>query len=254
MHNYSTAWEAHTGPSLQQAESITYERPEVLFLAVSQPLSRHVERELKLPPGSVRHLPPYVDAIFALRPTPSLPREKRLLFPNRVMTKKGIEPTLAALSLCRDPALRIDFVANFSPNPSPSKEQRFLVDLITDHPQARLIEPAHTPPTTAALYGRYTGVLTPSTEPEGFGLVPAEALVLGITPAASRAGGLEELIDAGALAIDADDPTNFARTLDQLARSDRRNARERRASWVRFRFARSITALRLHIEYCVAKG
>ncbi len=250
LHNYSTAWRSPY--EAYPTDTAELHRTGLLYLGVSLPLLHHVQDELQLPSDVVGHLPPYVDPIFALQPTPPAPQHRRLLFPNRIMTKKGVEATLRALDHCKDPTLAIDFVSNFSPNFEPDREQRALVELINAHPRAALLPPASTPRATAALYGRSAGVITPSTEPEGFGLVPAEALVLGVPTACSSAGGLQELISAGAHAVDVDDPESFARSLEVLAQSERRSTQQRSESWERFSFERSMASLRYHLKRCIS--
>lgn len=215
FHNYENAWYdrqvGYIGPPWSS---------HVGFAAVSRPLSRFAQKALSLD-AQPSLVTPFVTSHFLEGLQSSLPDHPRLLFPNRLMKKKGVAELLAAMVRLEAECPPIDFTYNLSPADLPDEEHLSLAAQITAIPQARLISPAESPAQVAALYSAYSAVLVPSVEPEGFGLVPLEALSLGVAVVGSSLGGLSEISGYFINCIDPLNTQDFADALRLAAQATR---------------------------------
>jgi glycosyltransferase involved in cell wall biosynthesis len=184
----------------------------VTVVTVSKFLATHAQRCLELD-TLPEVLPPFVDPAFL--EGPSWQRSTGpLLFPNRLLNKKGVIETIAAMDLVSDPSLRMVFLANFAPWLEPNLEHLELIDRIRASSRC-VLEPRIS--RSADLAARMTasaGVAAPSTRPEGLGLVPLESLSLGIPTLISSLGGLRELAPYGAITVEPSDAEAFAAAIE----------------------------------------
>ena len=207
LHNTSEAWGDF------DREGIASKRFSIL--TVSRWLSRHAQEvfDLSEPPPVID---PFVDDEF-------LGAEwiggDQIVFPNRLMAKKGVIETLQALDQLADRDIRVTFIENISPWESPTAEHRELIAAIQSDERCRLIPRIGEAKGLARLIARSKGVICPSTKPEGFGLAPLEALAVGAPTLVSTNGGLGELVRLGAVQVDPGDTRQFAKTLADLWRS-----------------------------------
>jgi glycosyltransferase involved in cell wall biosynthesis len=198
LHNTESAW-----------DSLRY-GPRTTVVAVSEFLANHAQKALALS-YLPRVVTPFVDNVFLSKPKP-VSKEIDIFFPNRLLKKKGVVETLDALSHTK--RTRVTFVANFSPWTHPTEEHIELLKRIEDNQHCQLIQRISEPIRLARLMASARCVICPSIEPEGFGLVAAEALSVGTTTLVSPAGALDELAHYGAIVVDPTDPRAFAEALD----------------------------------------
>ena len=87
-----------------------------------------------------------------------------------------------------------------------------------------------------AVYGSSDVVVVPSTEPESFGLVAAEAMAMGLPVIASRIGALPEVVEHGrtGLLVEPGDAGSLARAMGELGLSPARRAEMGEAGRERF--------------------
>lgn len=253
-HNFADAWSSDRDPIpphqhiTQQPDQSSYQYRRVT--AVSHSLLAHARARLQRQQRVVEVLTPYLDEAF-LRPDSSavLPGQRSpLLFPNRLMVKKGVIETIEALKTFGAGEPLVDFIDNISPNAHPNPEQLDLLHRIADEPRAALVITQHTPQATAQLYRQYAAVITPSIYPEGCGLVPLEALALGVPAACSAAGALSEIAPRLAPLLDPMNPHSFATTLLQLSTGTTVGEDIRDEIVERFSFTRSLQQLTRLLE------
>lgn len=86
------------------------------------------------------------------------------------------------------------------------------------------------------VYAASDVVVVPSTEPEPFGLVAAEAMAMGLPVVASRIGALPEVVEHGrtGLLVEPGDAISLARAMGELGRSPARRAEMGEAGRERF--------------------
>ncbi len=214
LHNTVEAWALPGWDATRhQLTTPTVMGPNVVVAAVSSYLARHVQEQLGLAALPVV-LPPFIDPAFADGPRWQ-PNENSLLFPNRLLTKKGVLETIAAIKRVSDPRATVVFLENFAPWSQPTGEHLTLLEHINACARCRL-EPRIE--ASATLANRMLGaqaVLAPSIHPEGLGLVPLEALALGIPTIISNMGGLGELARYGATVVEPIDDAGFAAAIEE---------------------------------------
>lgn len=232
LHNFADAWTSPADPEPPLALPGILSKTQVL--CVSQPLADHAQAQLGSEPDKIRVLPPFIDVEFTRRATP--PGGEGLVFPNRIMEKKGVRNLLDALDLLvsSEPSIYVDFVYNISPNPVPNEEQEALLEEIASRPNAKLIPKATRPADVADLYSNYAAALVPSIQPEGFGLVAVEAAALGVTVGCSPLGGLGDLVGTFATELDPTDPRALAQALIDLSAAPRLSASQRQELAARY--------------------
>jgi len=191
-------------------------RKGALAMAVSHYLA---ERASSIFASPVKVLPAFVDPQFFERPDHHHARpDPALLFPNRTLEKKGVREVLDALDTEQGMSLRVNFVTNLSPWKTPTPEHTALLTAILAHPRGSLIPRCTTPEDIRSLYRSHSGVLVPSTRPEGFGLVALEALATGVPTIISNQGGLGELGEFGAIFADPRDREALASAMVQATK------------------------------------
>jgi glycosyltransferase involved in cell wall biosynthesis len=218
LHNTVEAWNLTDWSPEEHKLSKPVSLPDnVTVVTVSKFLSSHAQHYLGLAtPPEV--LPPFIDPAFGNGP--SWQRSTGpLLFPNRLLNKKGVIETIEAMELVSDPSLRMVFLANFAPWLEPSEEHLELMDRIRSSSRC-IIEPRISESVDlAARMTTSAGVTAPSTLPEGLGLVPLESLALGIPTLISGLGGLQELIPYGAITVEPSDAEAFAAAIECVVSS-----------------------------------
>ncbi len=188
-------------------------------------------------------LPAFIDGQFLTgNDEPPIERTPALLFPNRTLEKKGVREVLRALDTPAAVNLAVDFVLNLSPWISPTQEHSALIDEISSHRRCKLIPRRNTPADIRDLYRSHSAVLVPSTRPEGFGLVGAEALGAGVPTVVSYEGGLADLAQYGAIMADPKDPEDLGTAMVRAAGTC--HARSPHPGLVDFSAANTATILR----------
>jgi len=183
FHNYPQGWDAAgtvDGVALRQ------QLLDTTPTAVSMALANHIESTFTLPEGSVATTPPPIDPLFAAA---SHRGGGGILFPNRLMEKKGVRVTLAALDHAglTNRATFLDYTTPFLRTSSEFMElRRCIVDA------GATLAPPCTPAQLAERYADADLVIAVATEPEGLGLVPLEAQVVGAPLVTAGPGGLAE--------------------------------------------------------------
>lgn len=241
LHNFSDAWTSPADPEPPSGLPQTWGAAQVL--CVSQALADHAQTHFESSPSEISVLAPFIDPEFTRRATPL--RREGLVFPNRIMEKKGVRNVLDALDVLSfsDPAIRVDFVWNISPNSAPSKEQESLLVEIASRPNARLIPKATRAADVADLYSSYAAALVPSVQPEGFGLVAVEAAALGVAVGCSPLGGLRDLVGTFATELDPTDPKALAQVLRELSTAGRLSEPQREDLAARYSVGASFSSL-----------
>ncbi|MHB8188998.1 MAG: glycosyltransferase family 4 protein [Ferrimicrobium sp.] len=211
LHNIENAWGESSEPTNRSSWIVP---PRCEVAAVSRYLADRASAILSHP---VSVLAPFADPAFFTTATQSQQqRSDSLLFPNRLLAKKGVEELLAALPLCNSPDLSLGFIMNLAPWSAPTPRHLHLIDRITSTEGCRLIPRIDDTAELAHTYRSSRGVVCPSTQPEGFGLVPLEALASGAPTLVAPAGGMLELAEVGAAVAEPTDPHELATALDAL--------------------------------------
>ncbi|WP_298208880.1 glycosyltransferase family 4 protein [Ferrimicrobium sp.] len=214
LHNTAEAWR-QGGTGSQTLAPLPLSVPSHVTIAtVSLFLAHHAQEELGLstPP---RVLPPFVDPAF-LGGEPWNGSDGRLLFPNRLLVKKGVHETIDAVERLADPRSMAVFLANFAPWTEPTVEHLALVVRIKGSTRCSLEPRIDASSNLATRMAAASAVLAPSTRPEGLGLVPLESLALGIPTIISGLGGLRELAPYGATITDPADIDAFASAIETV--------------------------------------
>ncbi len=215
LHNFSSAWELDQFPVNEIPSSSG-------VVALSHPLFVHANEVLHPKNEQLHHIFPYLASAFLEAKVAQVKDDSdqlRYLFPNRLMYKKGVWALLDALDLLHDSEVHVDLTLSRSPSVRDRNFTQKVLARIKASPNARAIPPLTTPKEVAEAMSRYSGVLMPSVEPEGFGLVAYESLALGIPTVTSNLGGLSHATELGATAVDPLHTPKFARVLLELNRS-----------------------------------
>lgn len=214
LHNTAEAWIPTTGESQPRAlEPVPIPR-QVTVATVSLFLAHHAKHHLGLT-SLPQVLPPFVDPAFLCGP-PWNGSDQRLLFPNRLLVKKGVEETIATVERLAHPKSMTVFLANFSPWTEPTSEHRALVARIEASTRCTLAPRIDSSTKLATRMAAASAILAPSTRPEGLGLVPLESLALGIPTIISGLGGLRELVPYGATITEPTDTNSFAAAIETV--------------------------------------
>jgi glycosyltransferase involved in cell wall biosynthesis len=168
----------------------------------------------------------------------------RILFPNRLMVKKGVLETLAASRPLVAEGFEFCFLNYISPWLEPTEEHRRLQADIRSAAGCQLWAPKSGPGEMADLYATAQVVLCPAVRPEGFGLTATEAQACGVPVVSSGLGGLAEAQLLPELLVDPTDAAAFTagiRRALEVSRADQLSLRDRQAT--RFTRPRSAATL-----------
>lgn len=186
MHNFPTAWQVEDFGALPNVV-----RGHHMF-AVSRALADEVARVCDLDPHAVGVVPIPVEPLF-FKQTREVDKSL-VLFPNRLLRKKGVQVATEAARLLRTSDLRFVFFDYLSPWAEPTAEHLEMRALVRSSPNCELVAPPSTREAVAQWFGRAAVAVCPSVEPEGFGLVALEAQASGTPLVTSDAGGLAEAV------------------------------------------------------------
>jgi glycosyltransferase involved in cell wall biosynthesis len=183
FHNYPRGWDAS---GTVDGQALHHQLLTTTPTAVSTALANHIVTTFALPDGSVATTPPPIDPIFAATTHRG---GAGILFPNRLMEKKGVRVTLAALDRAglTERATFLDYTTPFlRTSPEFLDLRRCIVEA------GATLAPPCTPEQLAQRYADADLVIAVATEPEGLGLVPLEAQVVGAPLVTAGPGGLAE--------------------------------------------------------------
>lgn len=219
LHNYPSAWavEPRELAKLRRREAFS----KVTFAAVSPTLARASEAVLGLEPSAVAVVPPPLEKAFLdhAQRFPRAPAEPGLLlFPHRLLRKKGLEVALAALEALGNPDIELVVFEHLSPWRRPTEEHRALARAVAACPRASLHAPLDSPAEMARWMQRAEVVLCPSTEPEGLCMAAVEAQAVGTPVVATRMGGLQDAVFPPNELVDAHDPSALAAAIGRARR------------------------------------
>lgn len=197
LHNFPDAWGAGTADDRRVARALSRHRA----VAVSRALARAVEERYGAGPVGVVDVE--VEACFF--ETDWHGTGGPVLFPNRLLEKKGVRLFLALAGELAERDLACVMFRHLAPWSSPTAEQALLLEAIGTCPAVRLLAPPVDRAEMASWYGRAAVVVCPSIRPEGLGLVALEAQAVGAPLVTSGLGGLAEVTFApNELVVDAD--------------------------------------------------
>lgn len=154
---------------------------------------------------------PYADDLF--RPVDSLPRSAELVFVGRLVSDKGVELLLDALSRLAQRGRRVRLtVIGDGPEGPALREQGASLGLGTQVEFAgRLVGPA-----LVAALSTHQVLVVPSVWEEPFGVVALEAMACGCVPLVARSGGLPDAVGAAGLVVARGDPEALAQGIEAL--------------------------------------
>jgi glycosyltransferase involved in cell wall biosynthesis len=185
LHNYPDAWgiagvaDAHVRRALEQGTAA----------AVSPALARHIGAAYHLT-ESVSEVRVEVEACFFGESWDG--RGGPVLFPNRLLEKKGVRHFLALSELLSERGLACVLFRHLAPWTEPTTEQGTLLEAVAACEGVELCPPPGSRREMAAWYRRAAVVLCPSVHPEGLGLVALEAQAIGTPVVTSGSGGLAD--------------------------------------------------------------
>jgi glycosyltransferase involved in cell wall biosynthesis len=200
FHNYPDAWAA----SEHEARRAVAGGAAVTVAAVSAALAGEVGRVFGVAAAVVS---PFVAPAYfsvARRPGAGV-----ILFPNRLMVKKGVLETLAAGEELVAEGFELRFLDCISPWLEPTEEHRRLQAAIRSTPGCELLPARTGAMEMARLYAEARVVLCPSVRPEGLGLTALEAQACGAPVVSSGLGGLGEAQLRPDLVVEPTDRTSF---------------------------------------------
>jgi glycosyltransferase involved in cell wall biosynthesis len=184
FHNFPNAWTAQGEP--RESELILALK-RGRSTAVSAALARHVEQRYQIGADRVAISYPFVDQEY-FDATHS--GGGGILFPNRLIRKKGPEVVLKALAILGE-SRRATFCDYVTPFLRDSREYREIREKVRSSHVA-LIPHIESRREMAELYASSDVVVTVATEPEGMGLIPLEAQAVGAPVVTAGPGGLSE--------------------------------------------------------------
>jgi glycosyltransferase involved in cell wall biosynthesis len=215
MHNYEDAWGDGSGDSTRVSAALG----RGTVAAVSPTLARHIERRFA-PGRPVRPVAtPIDDCFFA---TGWAGGEGIILFPNRLLEKKGVRLFLEVARLLSGRDRRFVLFRHLAPFPEPTVEQLALLEAVASSGAVELLGPPADRREMAAWYRRASAVLCPSLRPEGLGLAALEAQAVGAPLVTSGLGGLADATFSPNEVVAEPDPERWAAATARAEQSDRR--------------------------------
>ncbi len=175
-------------------------------ITVSRAMSEHLRSDAVLIGN------PYRDGLFRLDPT--VARDLDLVFLGRLVSDKGLDLLLRALTLLRQKnGLRPGLTVIGS-----GPEEPILRDLVTElalHDQVKFIG-KQSGPDLARQLNRHRFIVAPSRWHEPFGLIVLEGLACGCVPVAARCGGLPDAMGPCGVTFEHESATDLADVLGKL--------------------------------------
>lgn len=240
FHNYASAWR------LSRYELDRIPNRSLNAIVMSQPLSDHIEEEIGNKILSISLVHPHIADEF-IEPRKQIScetDEPTLLFASRIMYKKGVWAVLDAMDYLGQDAPRIDFLLNFSPNPIDRHFTTTVLARIKRTTGTRLLPRAETPSEMRMLYESHKGVVVPSVEPEGLGLIGIESLATSTPTLVSGLGGLRESVERGAYPCNPLHIASFGSLLRDLA--ENRPMENPKAKSIKFEFSKEYSFANFH--------
>jgi len=212
FHNYPDAWSAEGAlDEAAVAEALRHGHS----TAVSASLARHVEGRFDLTHGQVSVTLPFVDdQFFDARHVGG----HGILFPNRLLRKKGPDVVIRALEEVGliDEAIFLDYVTPFLRG----SEEHLAMRHAVEASGATLLPAVEDRAELTALYARADLVVAVATQPEGMGLVPLEAQAVGSRVLTAGPGGLREATFEPNVHLPEADPHRLGLALVETLASD----------------------------------
>jgi glycogen(starch) synthase len=150
---------------------------------------------------------PYDDNVFKLRP--GIARDRDIIFVGRLVSDKGADLLLRALSLLKGPRTNLTIVGH-------GPEEKALRALASELKLDVTFAGAMSGTKLAELLNRHQIVAIPSRWPEPFGVVALEGIACGCIPVGSEQGGLREAIGPCGLTFANNDAQQLADRLQDL--------------------------------------
>lgn len=185
LHNYPDAW----GTASEDEQRIAAVLSRGTVSAVSPALAREIGARFALA-NSVLEVRVGVEACFFAQPWAGTGGP--VVFPNRLLEKKGVRLFLEIAPLLAGRGRRCIMFRHLAPWVEPTAEQQGLLELIEATDSVELLSPPPTRAEMAECYGAAGVVVCPSTRPEGLGLVALEAQAAGAPLVTSGLGGLAD--------------------------------------------------------------
>jgi glycosyltransferase involved in cell wall biosynthesis len=211
--------------------------------AVSHALAAAIESAF--PESNVRIVEPFAASEFFdwVRPAHRV-RRPRIVYPNRLLRKKGIEIALEAKRTIKDlDGIEFSFTDFIEPWSHPTSEHIALREQVRATPECSLIYPRRTRSEMARLLALSSAVAIPSTEPEAFGLCSIEAQAAWTRSIVSDAGGLPETVSSASWTFRLGSPDALADAVVKALDAPRLCAAEH--CWIVDRFSPKSSAARL---------
>jgi glycogen(starch) synthase len=150
---------------------------------------------------------PYDDNIF--RPRPEIARDRDIIFVGRLVSDKGADLLLRALSLLKERRTNLTIVGQ-------GPEEKALRALADELKLDVTFAGAMSGTKPAELLNRHQIIAIPSRWPEPFGVVALEGIACGCIPVGSEQGGLREAIGPCGLTFANGDAQQLANHLQDL--------------------------------------
>jgi glycosyltransferase involved in cell wall biosynthesis len=186
LHNYPDAWWIDRSSHREVAEVLDSQH----VAAVSPTLAKFIISTYQLAECPTVHVP--VEQLFFTQIWS--PIAKRVVFPNRLMEKKGVAIAVEAAAELSTDGWEFFFFQHIAPFLEPTEEHRRLSDLVRGSPGTRLSPPPITREDMASILASAQVAICPSIKPEGLGLSMLEAQAVGTAVVASDAGGLVDAV------------------------------------------------------------
>jgi len=223
LHNFPDAW------GIPDASTVTngFAPNNQHFAAVSNALSEEVSSRLGQTCYTIT-VP--VENIFfrkCWQPEPGL-----ILFPNRLMYKKGVTVAIEAAKLLGNDWTFV-FFDHIAPAREPTSEHIALRSAVKASSNSILVKSPSTRDEMANWFARSQVAICPSVQPEGLGLAALEAQAVGVPVVATREGGLSEAVLPPNSFIPTNDPQELA---DAIVRAANEFHGDRARQWVKQRY------------------
>lgn len=189
----------------------------VTNIAISQAIADDISTPCTLIPN------PYRDDLFRL--LPELSRERALVFLGRLVSDKGVDLLLEAMTLLRRDGLKPDLTV-IGIGPESENLRRMVRELGIDG-QVNFVG-GQAGEELVRLLNRHRVMVIPSLWAEPFGVVALEGLACGCVPAGSEQGGLKEAIGPCGLTFQNGYATALAECLKTLLTDPMREEELRR--------------------------